>query len=335
MNVEFHYWITGLIARHAGFSAEETRIIACSSQLVDDNDFEVALFDGENDVVPSYTSHISQTMNIQLPRRDIMKIYPLFHFIPGDQPQASPRRDGATHPLNTTANSSYANLIMRYTLQNAASKYRAGDMGGLYRIGVTTHAYVDTWAHQNFVGWFTDFNAIGSNLIPDIGHADALHHPDWIGHRWNDERLANPDVDNITRFLMAARYTYRHFLEFRKLIGEQPADRWEQLEVLLTELFGRSYSGDCEKGCEQRIARYRTAVDCLTEYDEHDWLDDAAQLKTVYNLTNDNYDQKYVWRDARNSSKSDWYRFQEAIREHMLCAIAILQPAFSQAGVAV
>ena len=72
MNIEFHYWITGLIAEHAGFSAEDAQTIAYSSQYVDNNDFEVAVFDAENDVVPSCTSHISQTMNILLPRRDMM-----------------------------------------------------------------------------------------------------------------------------------------------------------------------------------------------------------------------------------------------------------------------
>ncbi|OGT97420.1 MAG: hypothetical protein A2079_01750 [Geobacteraceae bacterium GWC2_48_7] len=72
-------------------------------------------------------------------------------------------------------------------------------MGGLYRLGVMTHAFVDTWAHQNFIGWFNDFNEIGSNIIPNVGHADAMHHPDWVGHRWNDQRLLNPDVDNISR----------------------------------------------------------------------------------------------------------------------------------------
>ncbi|NVN89276.1 MAG: hypothetical protein HXX11_01620 [Desulfuromonadales bacterium] len=335
MNIEFHYWITGLIAQHAGFSADEARIIAGSSQLVDDNDFEINVFDHENDVVPSYTSHVSQTMNILLPRRDIMKIYPLFHFLPGDQPQASPRKDGTTHPLNTTPNSSSANKIMQYSLQSAASKYKAGDRGGLYRIGVTTHAYVDTWAHQNFIGWFGDFNAIGSNLMPDIGHADALHHPDWVSHRWNDERLINPDVDNIVRFLLAARNTYKHFLEFQKLINKSPDDRWDQLETLLTDIFGKSYSGDCEKGGEERVARYRTAANGLADYDDNDWLSSATDLKRVFNGATDDYDQKYVWRNAGTKSQTDWYRFQEAVKEHMICASGILQPAFAQAGISV
>ncbi len=336
MNIEFHYWITGLIAQYAGFSPEETRIIAGSSQLVDDNDVEVSVFDEENDIVPSYTSHVSQTMNILLPRSDIMKIYPLFHFIPGDQQQASPRRDGKTHPLNTTPNSSCANKIMQYSLQSAASKYKSGDTTGLYRIGVTTHAYVDTWAHQNFVGYFTDFNAIGSNLIPDIGHADALHHPDWVSHRWNDERLANPNIDNITRFLMAARCTYRHYLNFQQIVNNPQEDGWARLETLLTDIFGSSYSGDCEKRSEVRTERYRSAANGLADYDEeYDWLSRATVLKRVFDITKDDYTEKYIWRDADKKSGTDWYRFQEAIKEHVICAAGILQPAFAQAGIAV
>jgi hypothetical protein len=43
MNIEFHYWVTGLIAEYAGFSGNEAQTIAYSSQLVYDNDFGVSV----------------------------------------------------------------------------------------------------------------------------------------------------------------------------------------------------------------------------------------------------------------------------------------------------
>jgi hypothetical protein len=332
MNTEFHYWITGLIAKQAGFSAEETHIIAYSSQFVDDNDDEIPVFDEDNDVVPSYKNLITQTMNILLPRRDIMKIYPLFHFIPGDQDKASPRKDGRSHVLNTTPDSSYAQKILAYAIQSAASKYKANDKGGLYRLGITTHAYVDTWAHQNFVGWFDDFNAIGSNVIPDIGHADALHHPDWVSHRWNDLRLKNPNIDNTLRFLGAAKKTFASYLDFQRKIGKNPADTWDQLEQQLTAIFGSTYSGDCEKGADARIAQYKT-LSGLPEYDEYEWLDAVSDEKTVFNIANDDYIKKRIWKDPATKAESHWYRFQEAAKGHMICATDILKPVFEQAGI--
>jgi len=38
MNTEFHYWMTGLIAKEAGFSEDHAKIIAYSSEYVDEND---------------------------------------------------------------------------------------------------------------------------------------------------------------------------------------------------------------------------------------------------------------------------------------------------------
>ena len=332
MNTEFHYWITGLLAKRAGFADEEAQIIAYSSQFVDDNDDEVPVYDQENDVVPSYTNLITQTMNILLPRRDIMKIYPVFHFIPGDQANAAPRKDGKTHPLNTTPDSSYAQKILAYTVQSTVSKYKANDLSGLYRLGITTHAYVDTWAHQNFIGWFDDFNAIGANILPDIGHADAMHHPDWVSHRWNDHRLQVPNVDNTLRFLTAAKKAYACYLDFQQKIGNNPPDTWAQLEQELLGIFGPTYSGDCEKGADARIDGYRR-LSGLPDYDEYQWFAAAIDERMVFNISNDHYEKKYVWKDRAKKADSHWYRFQEAAKEHMICATDILRPVFAQAGI--
>jgi hypothetical protein len=38
MDKEFHYNITGIIAKHAGFADKDASTIAHASQLVDDND---------------------------------------------------------------------------------------------------------------------------------------------------------------------------------------------------------------------------------------------------------------------------------------------------------
>ena len=43
MDIEFHYWITGIIAFEAGFTEEEAKTIAYSSQYVDENDVSIAV----------------------------------------------------------------------------------------------------------------------------------------------------------------------------------------------------------------------------------------------------------------------------------------------------
>lgn len=337
MNIEFHYWITGLIAEHAGFTGEEAQVIAYSSQFVDDNDCVVSVYEDENDVNPSYESHVSQTMNILLPRSDIMKIYPLFHFIPGDQDKAEPRFDKKTHPLLTTKDSSYANSIMQRSLQSAISRYTPGNTIGLHLLGITTHSFVDTWAHQNFIGWFDDMNAIGSNIYPNVGHADGLHHPDWVSHRWNDDRLKYSEIDNISRFLSAAKKAYLYFLLFQQTVQKiaPPTDRWNELEVLLKDIFGGTYSGDQEKGSDNRIEQYKKASSGLTGYDEHDWLDDAVDQDRVFNSLKNDFEQKYVWKKSSPKETTNWFKFQEAINEHISIATDVLKPVFAQARISV
>ncbi|MBE9546622.1 MAG: hypothetical protein IMF10_03880 [Proteobacteria bacterium] len=82
MNTEFHYYITGIIAHAAGFSQEEAKTIATASEFVDENDVSFNIEDRSSG--KSYEVYISQTMNILKPKRKLMRIYPVFHFLPGD-----------------------------------------------------------------------------------------------------------------------------------------------------------------------------------------------------------------------------------------------------------
>jgi len=206
MDIEFHYYITYLIASRAGLPPPEALILAWASQYTDDNTMIFTIDAGRP---TEYTNYISQTANILKPRQTLMRIYPLFHFIPGD-PQAPTawRKDGAMHWLNTTPGSENANLILDAALAT----------GDLYRIGIACHAYADTWAHQNFVGYSNEFNALTDILftavVPNVGHADALFHPDEATRRWHDPRLIHGPIDNKARCLAAAAALYRKLARF-------------------------------------------------------------------------------------------------------------------------
>lgn len=332
MNTEFHYWITGIIADHAGFDQTDTRIIAYSSQFVDDNDDDISVFNDEFDVTPSYINHISQTMNFLLPRKDLMEIYPIFHFIPGDQGNAAKRKDGKVHPLNTTPDSSYAKQIIQAALDNAATKYKNNDKCGLYRLGIATHSFVDTWAHQNFTGSCDDFGDMGNACTPNVGHADALHHPDWVGHRWNDDRLVAPNINNNTRFISAARRIYYLFSDFQASIGNAGADKWSELEPLLLGIYGTTYSGDSEKGAAERTEKYMARVPWLPDYDDGDWQTAALEVKTVRRDGGDDYVERYFWKKGINPVDTDWFKFQDAVKEQIVSAKEILQHVFALAG---
>lgn len=328
MNKEFHYWITGMIAHAAGFNNRETTVIAHSSQLVDDNDNTVSVFDDEMSLTLAYQNQVSQTMNILLPRRDLMNIYPLFHFIPGDYQHAPERVDQKTHLLNTTPNSANAQAV----LQDALNAFTVKDTLGLYRLGIATHAFADTWAHQNFTGSWEAFNDMGNLITPDAGHADALHHPDLVSHRWTDNRLKEPEISNNIRFMNAAKCLYDIYQRMLTSSGRAVNNTWQELEEMLLAIFGSTYSGSKEKGIEGRVAQYRAFVPFLPDYDESAWQFSALESKMVHTIS-DGYEERYFWKPGVQKETTDWYRFQESVKAHVVAATNILKPLFVQAGI--
>lgn len=331
MDIEFHYYITYLIAVKAGFSVTEATTIAHSSQYIDDNDIRFEIDKGKS---TAYRNYISQTMNILKPKMKLMRIYPIFHFIPGD-PKAKTawRKDGKLHWLNTTPNSDNANRIIDMALVS----------GDLHRIGIAAHGYVDTWAHQNFTGYYDEFNAMAGTLnqaIPNIGHADARHNPDWPALVWKDTRLLNERVDNKVRFLEAAGHLYRKFIQF-----VDPSVSDESIVITQHELIT-----DLDKnigGCDQanartteRIGRYEMASlkacyggSRITPYDSESWFEEVVNEnvrglrdKSDFSLTRwDPFTDIYTWKDASTYKKSDWYKFQEAVKAHQLETWEVLE----------
>ena len=336
MDIEFHYWVTGIVAHEAGFTEDEARTIAYSSQYVDDNDISYEVIEEEGK--KPYCNFISQTMNILKPKEQLMRIYPIFHFVPGD-PLYRParRRDGKMHVLVTTPNNKFVNAQMDEALKAPHDVL-------LYRIGIASHAYVDSWAHQNFVGWRESFNTLSVDPIPFICHMDALHHPDWNGHRWEDSRLVEGNINNNHRFLSAAKnlfHIYRNFLASQQRFGDNYRPEWEGLEGKLVTAVGDAASGAVNKGKEARIERYRKLASWLPEYSEKTWFDDAVLRKTrglkdsheglISAITI--FKDEHYWRTDKDKKTTDWYKFQKAVKQHERYSLELLSPLYEQLGI--
>ena len=71
MNIEFHYYITFILARKAEFSVENSYLIAYSSQYTDDNTYRyyINYKDGGH-----YLNEITQTMDVTKPSPKRQKI---------------------------------------------------------------------------------------------------------------------------------------------------------------------------------------------------------------------------------------------------------------------
>jgi hypothetical protein len=318
MNTEFHYHIIWLIAARAGLPPEDAQIVAYSSQHTDDNDI---IFEIDKDLPTAYGNYISQTMNILKPKHKLLRIYPLFHFIPGDPTTSSAwRKDGGMHWLNTTPDSENANRVMDVALAS----------GNLYRIGIACHSYADTWAHQNFTGYYNEFNSMTGPLsiaIPNIGHAEAGHDPDWMALVWEDTRLIYERIDNKVRFLKAAACMLRKFTKYvdPKITNEELRKRETTLKDDLDRCIGGQDQTNAHE--DRRIDRYRELARTpeyggmeLESYDAHRWMDEAVRGlrdRSDWVLARlDPFTDLYTWKDRENYKQTHWHRFQEAVKQH-------------------
>ena len=323
MDIEFHYYITHLIAARAGFRGDDLRTLAYASQYTDDNNYEYKIQKGRNWF---YNNLISQTMDILKPNDDRLSIYPLFHFIPGDATAVvALRSDGMIRACNTTPDSPNANIIIDQSLQT----------NNFYQIGIASHAYVDTWAHQNFVGYrnrFNDFPGFVNRIIPNIGHADARHQPDWPAHVWEDSRLDHPRVENKPRFLGAAAGLFN---KLRKHFDPTCSDAAlaADREGLITDLDQAIGEPDSNNGQQQnRIQRYQNlavtasfGAVAISLYHERAWYDQCVDcdIRTIpqgkSQITKRLYNFKGLY------EQSDWYKFQEAVKQYAEMAETVLE----------
>jgi len=337
MDVEFHYYMTYLIATKAGFTPDQSLTLAHASQFVDDNDI---IFHIDKDRASGFMNYISQTMNILKPKTKLMRIYPVFHFIPGAPMQEGARRkDGMLHMLNCTPNSPNANTILDTVLaQCHDSPYE------LYWIGIALHGFADTWAHQNFTGTFCDFNGIYMEKGLTVGHAQAGHNPDEPALVWKDSRLIENRVDNRTRFLEAAETIFEKLALYinPKLSPETLLQKKTALRSSLDKAINRNDQANQYQ--KERIERYKELAENeqfgetrLEEYNPELWFDEAVSEEVkgfrdrkmeLYGFDLSRFDpltDVYTWKDRNTYQETAWFKFQTAIKRHQELVLEILR----------
>ncbi len=322
MDMEFHYYITYIIALRAGFGPKDAFIIAYASQYIDDNTTIYTINKGGAD---EYSNYISQTTNILKPQKELMRIYPAFHFMPGTLSEIAGdparRRDGKLHLMNTIPDSGNSRQLLQ----------AAFDSHDLYRIGIATHMHADTFAHQNFVGFKESFNGMKGlfeSIAPDIGHADAGYRPDRISLVWEDQRLVpgHSKIDNTKRFIKAAECIYQ---EYAGCLNASPDSRdvMAQIEWAI---------GKHNDDKNDRIDRYKELIGSdLIEYDKKSWFKEAVDLVnkdipyTGGEDTVPRSEAEWAWKGSYTESR--WYRFQEAAKAHQRLAMdTVIGPIFEK-----
>jgi len=341
MDIEFHYYVTYLTAIKAGYDSDSAYKIAYSAQYVDDNILGFKI-DGDEE----YENYISQTYNILKPQDKLQRIYPLFHFIPGDVELYSEKLAEDCPSLTTTPGSSYANKMLEGAL----------DSDDLYRIGLAAHAYLDSWAHQNFLGISHSYNSFKKgtlinrivNVISryftkkiDICHCNAGPLPDRAGKSWKDERLSDPEIYNNDRFLEAVKKLYNKLSEHnnQEVKIEERNQLINDINKIITEQNSRA----------DRIEKYKklaAKTDYLgtemPDYNRYAWFNSSISGKYParykirifyfsYNPKNDIYNARtYSWDNPEKYQETDWFKFQEAVKAHQGMMTDILSEVISE-----
>ena len=313
MQIEFHYYITYILARQAVFTKQDSHIIAYASQYTDDNCNELVIDRG---TPTEYKNLISQTMDIFKPQKTRLKIYPCFHFVPGDvNSESAKRKDGRTHPYSTTPNSKNARTIIDSVFAS----------GNLFHMGVCIHCYADTWAHQNFVGCDDDFNScmgLIESFIPNIGHADAQYNPDIPSLTWEDKRLINPVISNRTGFLDAAREIFSRLFRFANKDASESVitNEWQMLNAVLSLAMGKESPHSIDENAE-RIELYCEIAKDMNDYDQNEWFNSAIQRKGILND---------ILISKPGFQESNWFKFQEAVKVHQKLAWDTVLPQIGE-----
>jgi hypothetical protein len=318
MNVEFHYYLTKYIALEAGFDADEAEIIAYSNQLVDDNIYplKIDLPDGE-----SYENFVSHTPDSKNPEKFLIRRYILFHFMPGNPTNSKVfRKDGKMHLLMTTADSAHASEIFFDTTKSE----------NLYSLGIASHMLADSIAHQNFVGTLEEMNSMNGvweTMTPAIGHVLAGDKPDIPNLEWKDPRLIdeNAIIHNPDRIILAAKKLYSNYI----LITSAESN-WNKVKKNIHAIISDTIREDeLDKVNEQsknRITKYKELLsefDAESDYHPHTWIKEALP----------NFDSKNLEKGlsvSENYSKTNWFRFQEAIKQYQKIASEKIRPIINQ-----
>lgn len=301
MDIEFHYYLTFVIARFAGLNNESARIIAYSSQYVDDNLNEYRIicpYTGQE-----YLNAASATYSPIVGQNEI-KILLCHHFLPGDYQDA----------LIVSPDSVFAQRFLSAAIESE----------NLYLIGIAVHAYADTWAHQDFKGLnhvYNDSGTLFGSVIPSIGHADFGSLPDMVGIHWFDGRFKK-QINNNIRFREAGLRVYDYLARLSKNQGSVKERKGLScfLKGVLKKAEAYSFlSHELKKRKRiQKYQRYNALHDScdLPYYDHKEWFNQAV-VKEGSN---------YFWLPGYKSSH--WYQFQEAVKlwQHLgVKAMNILQ----------
>jgi hypothetical protein len=275
MQLDFHYYCIGALARMSGFSPHRALTIAYASQYVDDATESEPVSVGDIRFDPVRTAHkglTSFTWDVQ------KEIYIPFHFIP-PEPVNSADASFVTDP-----GSDFARRLWQRAISESDGLMR------LCFIGTALHTIADTTAHSCFSGRRNEENDVEAiclfengeyrhlfwqnifyNLWPQIGHAEAGAYPDLPFLKWKYENHFGKEIirDNPGEYLKAAERIFHDLCEISP--HDDAVHEWDEISGSIFGLL--SYE---DQDMEKRCAKWRDEFSSCFDpnqylYDKLEW----------------------------------------------------------------
>ena len=351
MQIDFHHATTWVVARAAGFSVEDAKIIAYASQYVDDatNYGHINFTNGAAyERVPSAHGMLDYRNLEDLKN---MKVWVPFHFLPGNggRPAGENPEGSFIRKLVCKPGSYIAQDMVKECIRDKHRPY------ALHRLGITSHVFVDTWGHQGFAGVQHDINKVddlrganeepAENLIekigdffcelaqeniPALGHGQALSNPDLPYESWSyvnglgDTVIRNNPVDFVTAADELCKVYQRY------IAGDHLANAKGLSEGLKYNILVCFKEFNQVKG-EQRHARWLAAI-------EEDFFGFGAETLTyiakgenswkhqALGTTRAEGDDEYTF--SPDFITSNWKYFHDAAKKHRLAIIDDILPKY-------
>ena len=153
MQVDMHYFGTYTLARTAGLLPHFARIVATSSQFVDDNVDDIAIeFSDGGQVRCSASGHHGHYIENISPH-DQRTIWVPFHFLPGGEGETFTQR------LMCKKNSPILQEMLEHHLTLSHTPYAP------FLLGIAAHVLFDSYAHYNFSGVSSRTNHVQQDTI--------------------------------------------------------------------------------------------------------------------------------------------------------------------------
>ncbi|MGL5256905.1 MAG: DUF6765 family protein [Proteocatella sp.] len=301
MDIDFHFGTIYVLARWAGFGSNKAKIIATSSQLVDDNVSDKVPGFKFDDIPQRFSGH---ELWQNLSEKSNVEVWVPFHFLPGLCGEDLSQK--AVCYKDSPLASALADSMIHYEGENQ-----------MFRLGVALHVYADTWAHQQFSGVTNKGNTIVdleiisptvsnlenlkemvSNIAMDIkplGHASALHYPDLPYLAWKSMQKFTEGRKNWEEFIEASKKIYTILC---KIQGNEANDLSNNQEEFLLRTFNEIQGTDCEKRNNEWIKRIQmnyfdfdelTPEDQSIAYSQGFILGDADYPELFYRAVDEHY----------------------------------------------